>query len=49
MDAIKPDWVFVDVKEVRHPESAYYIGYTDGNGKRIQLAYTSSFRSVVWR
>jgi hypothetical protein len=29
---IKPDWVFLDGKEVRHPEGAYYIDYTDGNG-----------------
>jgi hypothetical protein len=29
-DGSKPDGVFVDGKEVRHPEGAYYIDYTDG-------------------
>ena len=39
---IKPDWVFLDGKEVRHPEGAYYIDYTDGNGKRIRSSVGKS-------
>jgi hypothetical protein len=39
---IKPDWVFMDGKDVRHPEGAYYIDYTDGNGKRIRSSVGKS-------
>lgn len=35
---VRPDWVWVDGHEERHPEGAYYIDYTDGNGKRIRTS-----------
>jgi integrase/recombinase XerD len=35
---IRPDVVWVDGKEERHPEGAYYIDYTDANGKRIRTS-----------
>lgn len=35
---VKPDWVMVDGKEVRCPDGAYYIDYTDRNGKRIRAS-----------
>jgi integrase/recombinase XerD len=39
---IKPDWVFVDGKEARHPEGAYYIDYTNEDGKRIRTSVGKS-------
>jgi integrase/recombinase XerD len=35
---IRPDWVWVDGKEERHSEGAYYIDYTDASGKRIRTS-----------
>jgi integrase len=35
---IRPDWVWIDGKEERHSEGAYYIDYTDGKDKRIRVS-----------
>jgi integrase len=35
---IKPDWVWMDGKEVRCPKGTYYIDYTDPSGKRVRIS-----------
>ena len=39
---IRPDWVWVDGKEERHPEGAYYIDYTDDKAKRIRATVVAT-------
>jgi integrase/recombinase XerD len=38
---IKPDWVWIDDKEVRCPSGTYYIDYTDSSGKRVRTSVGS--------
>ena len=38
---IKPDWVWVDGKEVRFHKGTYYIDYTDSSGKRVRTSVGS--------
>jgi hypothetical protein len=38
---IKPDWVWIDGKEVRCPSGTYYIDYTDSSGKRVRTSVGS--------
>ena len=35
---IKPDWVWMDRKEVRCPKGTYYIDYTDSSGKWVRTS-----------
>jgi integrase len=35
---VKPDWVWVDGKEVRCPKGTYYIDYTDSSSKRVRTS-----------
>jgi len=35
---IKPDWVWMDGKEVRCPKGTYHIDYTEPSGKRVRTS-----------
>ncbi len=37
---IKPDWVWMDGKEVRCPRGTCYIDFTDPSGKRVRTQHS---------